>query len=94
MIQKTLLFAMGVMVFTFAGADSIQALAQEGENVAPAPSSRQAMRAAKKKTKGTFEPASYLTELSAEGAHRGYKEFSYKQTPQGELRIYFKTPGN
>src|SRR5437868_6488222 len=40
----------------------------------------------------SFDMASYLAALSAEGKERGYKEFVYKQTPQGELRIYFKMP--
>ncbi len=92
MSKKTLLVAMGVVLLALARADSIQALAEEGENLVPTSSSRQAMRAAKKKTKGTFEPTSYLADLSAEGVQRGFKEFSYKQTPEGELRIFFKMP--
>ena len=39
-----------------------------------------------------FDMAAYLSQLSAEGKQRGYKEFVYKQTPQGELRIYFAMP--
>ena len=39
-----------------------------------------------------FDVAAYLAALSAEGKERGYKEFAYKQTPQGELRIYFAMP--
>ena len=61
-------------------------------NTAPAIASRAAARAAKKGDKGTFEMASYLAGLSAEGRQHGYKEFVYKQTPQGELRIYFAMP--
>src|SRR5437868_9283905 len=40
----------------------------------------------------SFDMASYLAALSAEGKERGYKEFVYKQTPQGELRMYFAMP--
>ena len=61
-------------------------------NAVPATASRAATRAAKKSDKGTFEMASYLAGLSAEGRQHGYKEFVYKQTPQGELRIYFAMP--
>jgi acetyl esterase/lipase len=39
-----------------------------------------------------FDMAAYLSQLSAQGKERGYKEFVYKQTPQGELRIYFAMP--
>ena len=39
-----------------------------------------------------FDMATYLSQLSAQGKERGYKEFVYKQTPQGELRIYFAMP--
>lgn len=53
--------------------------------------SRLAGRGAKK-NKGTYDAKTYLAELSAEGRQRGYKEFTYKQTPEGELRIYFKMP--
>ena len=35
-----------------------------------------------------FDMAAYLDQLSAKGKARGYKEFAYKITPQGELRIY------
>ncbi len=44
------------------------------------------------KNKGAYDAKTYLAELSAEGRQRGYKEFTYKQTPEGELRIYFKMP--
>jgi acetyl esterase/lipase len=37
---------------------------------------------------------SYLAALSAEGKKRGYKEFVFKKTPQGELRIYFAMPAD
>jgi len=69
-------------------------LAQTNPESAPAPTAqlRLAARAAKKNTAGGFDLKSYLDELSAEGRQRGYKEFTYKQTPQGELRIYFKMP--
>src|SRR5438309_11967625 len=40
----------------------------------------------------SFDMPSYLAALSAEGKERGYQEFVYKQTPQGELRIYFAMP--
>ncbi|MDZ4403271.1 alpha/beta hydrolase fold domain-containing protein [Prosthecobacter sp.] len=59
---------------------------------APDIASRMAARGAKKNKGGTFDPKTYLAELSAEGTQRGYQEFAYKQTPQGELRIYFKMP--
>jgi acetyl esterase len=49
-------------------------------------------REAKKNTAASFDMPSYLAALSAEGKERGYKEFIYKQTPQGELRIYFAMP--
>ena len=39
-----------------------------------------------------FDMAAYLGQLSAKGKERGYKEVVYKQTPQGELRIYFAMP--
>src|SRR5436190_15681330 len=67
----------------------------------PAPSSdRAAMIASRKADRGggkkkggeSFDAQSYLTDLSAEGKQRGYPEFTYKQTPEGELRIYFKMP--
>jgi len=46
----------------------------------------------RKKNAADFDMASYLAELSTEGKQRGYQEFTYKQTPQGELRVYFKMP--
>lgn len=92
MIQKALSASIGVIVFTIIIAESNQAPAMEGENVAPATSSRQAKQLAKKTTKGIFEPTTYLAELSAEATQLGYREFAYKETPEGELRIYFKMP--
>jgi acetyl esterase/lipase len=53
--------------------------------------SRLAGRGAKK-DKGAYDAKTYLAELSAEARQRGYREFTYKQTPEGELRIYFKMP--
>ena len=41
-----------------------------------------------------FDMAAYLEQLSAEGKDRGYKEVVYKQTPQGELRMYFAMPAD
>ncbi|MCX7012051.1 MAG: alpha/beta hydrolase [Candidatus Sumerlaeota bacterium] len=41
-----------------------------------------------------FDMAAYLSQLSAQGKQRGYKEVVYKQTPQGELRIYFAMPAD
>jgi acetyl esterase/lipase len=41
-----------------------------------------------------FDMAAYLDQLSAESREHGYKEFVYKQTPQGELRIYFAMPAD
>jgi len=49
-------------------------------------------RPSKKNAAAEFDMPSYLAALSAEGKQRGYKEFVYKQTPQGELRIYFAMP--
>jgi acetyl esterase len=49
-------------------------------------------REPKKKAAAGFDMPSYLAALSAEGKERGYKEFVYKQTPQGELRMYFAMP--
>src|SRR5438067_6836244 len=49
-------------------------------------------RERKKDAVADFDMASYLAALSAEGKERGYKEFVYKQTPQGELRIYLAMP--
>lgn len=54
--------------------------------------SRLAVRGGKKNKGESYDAKAYLNELSAEGKQRGYQEFSYKQTPQGELRIYFKMP--
>ena len=59
---------------------------------APTTAAREALRGAKKNNAATFDPKSYLAELSAESRQHGYKEFAYKQTPQGELHIYFKMP--
>jgi len=36
--------------------------------------------------------AAYLAQLSEKGKERGTKEFTYKRTPQGELRVYFAMP--
>jgi len=36
--------------------------------------------------------AAYLERLSTKGKEAGYKEFTYKKTPQGELRVYFAMP--
>lgn len=49
-------------------------------------------REAKTPDAASFDMAAYLAELSAEGKEHGYREFVYKQTPQGELRIYFAMP--
>ena len=54
--------------------------------------SRLAARGGRKNKGASYDAKTYLNELSAEGKQRGYKEFTYKQTPQGELRIYFKMP--
>src|SRR3954453_757641 len=51
-------------------------------------------RERKKNAVPDFDMASYLASLSAEGKQRGYKEFVYKEAPQGELRIYFKMPAD
>ena len=47
---------------------------------------------AEKPAAADFDMAAYLAQLSAKGKERAYKEFVYKQTPQGELRIYFAMP--
>lgn len=41
---------------------------------------------------GAFDMAAYLGGLSAEGKKRGYQEFTYKKTPEGEPRMYVLTP--
>jgi len=46
------------------------------------------------KAAANFDMAAYLEQLSAKGKERGYKEFVYKQTPQGELRMYFAMPAD
>ena len=79
------------------------ALAQADDSAKPqapaAPTDRESMIASRlaarggKKNKGaSYDAKTYLAELSAEGRQRGYKEFTYKQTPEGELRIYLKMP--
>ena len=47
---------------------------------------------ARKDAAGTFDMGAYLAGLSAEGRRRGYEEFTYKETPEGELRMYVATP--
>jgi acetyl esterase len=39
-----------------------------------------------------FDMPGYLAGLSFEAKKRGFKEFTYKSTPQGELRLYVLTP--
>ena len=58
----------------------------------PTTTSRLAAPRARKNKGASFDPKTYLAELSAEGRQRGYKEFTYKQTQESELRIYFKMP--
>ncbi|MCX7012097.1 MAG: alpha/beta hydrolase [Candidatus Sumerlaeota bacterium] len=60
-----------------------------GEGKGASPSAKGAKRGAE-----SFDMAAYLEQLSAKGRERGYKEFVYKQTPQGELRIYFAMPAD
>ena len=86
MIQKRIAAAIAVAVCAIAFSQ-----ANDATNAAPATASRVATRGAKK-NKGTYDAKTYLDELSAEGRQRGYKEFTYKQTPECELRIYFKMP--
>jgi len=86
-IQKGIAAAIGVAVCAMAFSQ-----ANDATKAVPATASRAATRAAKKSAKASFDMASYLAALSAEGRERGYKEFVYKQTPQGELRIYFAMP--
>jgi acetyl esterase len=78
----------------FAQADDPAKPATADPNVdQPSPAaSPPAVRDGRKNKAVNFDAASYLAELSAEGKQRGYQEFTYKQTPQGELRIYFKMP--
>ena len=82
--------AIAMCVSAFSQADAATTAAPT--NAAPATASRTDTRAAKKNKKASFDPKTYLAELSAEGRQRGYKEFAYKQAPEGELRIYFKMP--
>ncbi len=63
-----------------------------GTNATSTAASRAAAREAKTRAAASFDMAAYLAALSAKGKERGYKEFVYKQTPQGELRIYFALP--
>ncbi|HEY6166536.1 MAG TPA: hypothetical protein VI454_00760, partial [Verrucomicrobiae bacterium] len=79
-------FAAAMCIIAFSQADAATTAAWT--NAAPATASR----AAKKNKGASFDPKKYLAELSAEGRQRGYKEFAYKQTAEGELRIYFKMP--
>ena len=92
MIQKIISSALAVAVCAIAFSQANAATSAPSTNVAPAAPSRGATRAARKTAKADFDMKSYLADLSAEGRQHGYKEFVYKQTPQGELRIYFAMP--
>jgi acetyl esterase/lipase len=52
----------------------------------------EAQDAKDKRSATDFNMAAYLEQLSSKAQQRGYKEFVYKQTPQGELRVYFSMP--
>jgi acetyl esterase/lipase len=52
----------------------------------------QAQDRKEKRSAEDFNMAAYLAQLSSKAKQRGYKEYVYKQTPQGELRIYFAMP--
>ncbi len=92
MIQKRIAAALALSMGTIALSQADAATGAVSTNTAPATPSRAATRAAKQSAKASFDMAAYLAELSAEGRQHGYKEFVYKQTPQGELRIYFAMP--
>ena len=87
MIQKEIALAIAVAVCAVSFAQT-----NDVTSTAPTTTSRLAARRAKKNKGASFDPKSYLAELSAEGRQRGYREFTYKQTPESELRIYFKMP--
>jgi acetyl esterase len=87
MIRKTLAAAAVLALWATDGS-----FANEAATPAPTTASRMAGREAKKTNAASFDPKSYLAGLSAESRQRGYQDFAYKQTPQGELHIYFKMP--
>jgi acetyl esterase/lipase len=87
MIRTILAGAVTMAVWSVAGAP-----ANEAAPPAPTTASRMAAREAKKTNAASFDPKSYLAGLSAESRQHGYQDFTYKQTPQGELHIYFKMP--
>ncbi len=87
MIYKTIAATVSLAMCAIAISQS-----EDATKLPPPGGSRFAARGATKNKAGSFDPRAYLDELSAEGRQRGYKEFTYKQTPQGELRIYFKMP--
>lgn len=92
MIQKRISAAIAGVVCAIAFSQAHAATTAASTNAAPAAPSRADTRAGKKNKGASFDPKTYLAELSAEGRQRGYKEFAYKQAPEGELRIYFKMP--
>lgn len=83
MIPKRMAAAICVAAYSMAFS-----LANDGTALRAAPPE------AKTDAPANFDMASYLAALSAEGKKRGYKEFVYKKTPQGELRIYFALPAD
>src|SRR2546423_1762820 len=87
MIRKIISISIGAMLCAAAFSQS------DNANPAPPATAPRPTARANKKNKGiAFDPKAYLEELSAESRQRGFKEFPYKQTPQGELHIYFKMP--
>ncbi|HEY2572695.1 MAG TPA: alpha/beta hydrolase [Verrucomicrobiaceae bacterium] len=87
MIRKIISMLAGAMLCATAVSQS------DNANPATSATASRATGRANRKNKGTaFDPKSYLEELSAEARQRGFMEFPYKQTPQGELRIFFKMP--
>lgn len=93
-LKNSAVLAMAACGFAWANADK----AAEPEGAKPSTeaaasvASRLQARGAKKNKGGAFDAKAYLAELSAEGRQRGYREFTYKQAPEGELRIYCKMP--
>ena len=92
MIYQRIASAIAVAVCALLFAQANDATNAAPTNAVSATASRLAARGAKKNKKESYDAKTYLAQLSTEGRQRGYKEFTYKQTPQGELRIYFKLP--
>jgi acetyl esterase/lipase len=87
MTRRTVAAAIGVALCAVA-------ISQADDATTPSPTatSHLAARGDKKDKGKSYDAKAYLAGLSAEGKQRGYKEFTYKQTPEGDLRIYFMMP--